>query len=196
MLHHSHPQQMHNCSNNSLASTASPSVIKCISVDTPSMQPPRDIPDACLNNTGVSYNPLATAAFPSASGFNLEDSINDDLVTRCKNSIPQSIHLQDNADPTENVRELRSNNQCAKEATTQTTSCAFAPDVLSSCSGNSFIMNSSNESSPHINYVESDQTAVTSLSTFDNLKPADEKSGIESAGESQRHTNTGQVYDV
>lgn len=194
MLHHSHPQQMHNCSNNSLASTASPSVNKCISLDTLSMQPPRDIPDACLNNTSVPYNSLATAAFPSASSFNLEDSINDDPTSSsCKNSIPQSLYLQDNANSTENVPELRSYNQCAKEATTQTTSCAFAPDVLSSCSGTSFIMTSSN--SPHMNYVESDQTTVTPL-TFDKLNPVDEKTTIESVGESQRQANTGQVYDV
>ena len=191
---------MHNCSNNPLASTTSPSVIKCISLDTLSMQPPRDLPYACLNNTGVPCSPLATATFPSASGFNLENSFNDDAVLNSKNSnssVPRSsIHVQDDAKPTENVPELRSNYQCAKEATTQTTSCAFAPDVLSSCSGNSFLVNSANENSPQLNYVESDQTTITSLSTFDGLMSADEETNKESVGESERHAHAGQVYDV
>ncbi|KAG0712745.1 hypothetical protein GWK47_002030 [Chionoecetes opilio] len=201
MLHHSHSQQMHNCSNNPLASTASSSVTKSISVDTLSMQPPRDTPDACVNDAGVTCNPPTTATAASVRGFNSNDSVNNDPASSSEHSntcVPQSIHLQDDACLVKKPPELKSNYQCAKEATTQTASSAFAPDVLSSCNGSSFIMNVGNESSPLVNYVESDQTTVTALSPSDNLKSGNEKNRNfeEGVGESQRYAHNGQIYDT
>ena len=194
MPHHSQSQQMHNSSNNSLASTASPSVNKYISLDTLGMQYPRDVPDACLNNTDVPCNTLAavTAASQSASGCNVGNAVNDNPPSYT--SVPHSSHLQDNDNASENVPAFKSN-QSAKEATTQTTPSAFAPDVLSSCSGNSFSLNPASEgSSPHVVCVESDHT----LGTVDTLRTVDETAGKESVNvdDDHRHTHSGQVYDV
>lgn len=202
MLHHASSQQMHNCSNNPLANTASPSVTKCISLDTLNTQPSRDAPSACVNDTrsGVPCIPHATAAFPNKSGFAVGDCNDDASVSDCKNlnsSIPQSTLVQNCAQHTENVPDLRPVHQCAKEATTQTTSCAFTPDVLSSCSGSSFLSNLSSESVQAVNLTEVDpQIAIQSISGSNSPKPANENTSMEGAFESQRHIHTGLIHDV
>lgn len=198
MLHHASSQQMHNCSNNPLATPASPSVTKRISLDTLNTQPSRDIPSACVNDTSVPCDPHATTIFQNKNGFALGDGKNDASVSICKNlnsSSPQPSHLQNDVHHTENVPDLRPIHQSAKEATTQTTSCAFAPDVLSSCSGNSFLSNSSDSNSA-VNHPGIDpQNIVQSLSGA-NCKKPDENISTEGACESQRHIHTGLIHDV
>lgn len=201
MLHHASSQQMHNCSNNPLATTASPSVTKRISVDTLNTQPSRDMPNACVNDTGVPCDPHATTTFPNKNGFALGDCNNDISVSVCKNlnsSIPQSTYLQNDAHLTENVPDLRPTYQCAKEATTQTTSCAFTPDVLSSCSGNSFIPNPPSDNPLAVNHPEiNPQNTIQSLSGTNNTNnQTNEDISTESVYESQRHIHTGLIHDV
>lgn len=191
---------MHNCSNNPLATAASPSVTKCISLDTLNMQPSRDVPSACVNDTGIPCNLHATTAYPNKNGFTSGDCNNAASVSVSKNlnsPISQSTHLQYDAHHNENVPDPKAVHPCAKEATTQTTSCAFAPDVLSSCSSSSFLSNSSSDNSPVVNHSETAlQTTILPLSGSNSPNLTDENTSIEGLCESQSHIHTGMIHDV
>lgn len=162
------------------------------------MQPSRDIPGACVNDTTVPFDPHAATIFQNKSEVDLEDDKNDASISICthlNSSSPQSTHLKNYVHHTENVPNLRLNHQIAIEATTQTTSCAFAPDVLSSCSGNSFLLKSSSDSNSAMNHPEIDpKNTVQSFS--DNSKKPEEKKSAEGACESQRNIYAGLIHDV
>lgn len=190
MLHHSLPPQICDSSNNPTASI--PSVTKSIPLDSSSPQSPSELPSACLDCTNAPVNSFHPT-LPSSNCYMPEMPLTGSSISHTRNQQHRSLQPVERyscVTTTESmVPDVRPSYQYAKEVIGQNTSCAITPDVLSSCSGNSFILNSSScPSNQNPNSVPSDP-----LSVVNGLNTSYSEVGINGL---KNRTHTGQIYDV
>ncbi|KAG7177656.1 hypothetical protein Hamer_G008307 [Homarus americanus] len=178
-------KEVYDSSNNPLASN--PSVTKSILVDNSSLQSQSELTSACMDNTSsvnsvVSTLPMSTNSCMPGAPLNGNSSPHP---RSWQHSALQPLDRY-NCDTENMVPDIRPTYQCAKEVLGQNASCAITPDVLSSCSGNSFLMNSSQQSnqSPCSMPSEPPKT-VNGQNIWDNKSDTDSKINVD-------HTPTGQ----
>lgn len=191
MLHHSLPPQIYDSSNNPPASN--PSVTKSIPLDSSSPQSSSELPSACLDCTSAPVNSFYPTLSVSANCYMPEMPLISDSISHSRTQQHSSLQPVEryNSDTTTEsmVPDVRPTYQFAKEIVGQNTSCAITPDVLSSCSGSSFLLNSSScPSNQDSNSIPNDPPNI--VSERDTLGIGIVTDGL------QNQVHTGQVYDV